>query len=84
MTAKKTVWVLTYETNDYDQHGEYFKAVFAEKPAIGKLADTMRGCGGLPDHDVMGAVAFLEHLLAGGGRRGEEHTWYNLSEEPLL
>lgn len=31
------VWVLTYEVNDYDQHGEYFLAVFKEKPTLEEL-----------------------------------------------
>jgi hypothetical protein len=26
------VWILTEEYNDYDQHGEYFLAVFKKEP----------------------------------------------------
>lgn len=79
------VWVLTYEVNDYDQHGSYFEAVFARHPSLKTLADyfatnTVRASIG----DPMQAVAFLEHLRAGGGRQGVEDTWYNLIEEPLL
>lgn len=32
-----TVWILTEEYNDYDQHGEYFVAVFADKPTTEQL-----------------------------------------------
>ncbi len=28
----KYVWVLTEEYNEYDQHGEYFLAVFKDEP----------------------------------------------------
>jgi hypothetical protein len=79
------VWVLTYEVNDYDQHGRYFEAAFAQHPSLKTLADyfsanTVRANLGGP----MEAVSFLEHLRAGGGRRALEDTWYNLDEEPLL
>lgn len=75
MATVNTVWVLTFETNDYDQHGEYFVAVFAEKPSTEKLAKALTG---------VADVALLEHIRAGGGRRAVEYIWYNLAEEPLL
>ena len=31
------VWVLTEEVNDYNQYGEYFLAVFKEKPTLEEL-----------------------------------------------
>ena len=31
------VWVLTEEYNDYDQHGEYFLAVFKDEPTTADL-----------------------------------------------
>jgi len=31
------VWILTSEYNDYDQHGEYFEAVFAQKPTLQQI-----------------------------------------------
>lgn len=78
--VKKGVWVLTSEHNDYDQHGEYFEAVFSDKPDIEKLAEYFSNpevyyqCSGGP----MGALRFLEHLRKGGGRVGTEDIWYNL------
>lgn len=83
MNKKQKIWVLTFECNDHDQHGEYFKAAFANKPTIGQLAEVMRGWGDL-SADVMTAVAFLERLLEGGGRHKDEHVWYNLTERELL
>lgn len=83
MKAKSKVWVLTREINQYDQDGEYFVCVFAEKPSTQKLAEVMQK----QDHgatDVMEAVAFLEHLRAGGGRRKYEDTWFHLKEVELL
>lgn len=81
MCAK--VWVLTSSYNDYDQHGEYFEAVFAKKPDLKILAEFFKMKGG-KSGDVMEAVAFLEHVRAGGGRRGTEHMWYGLDEVSTL
>lgn len=80
----KTVWVLTQEYNDYDQHGCYFEAVFAEKPSLQDLANYFK----YSDADsrlgsVMDALEFLEHLRNGGGRRNVEHNWYYLEEVEL-
>ncbi len=33
----KSIWILTEEYNDYDQHGEYFLAAFKEKPSLEEL-----------------------------------------------
>ena len=78
-----TVWVLTSSCNDYDQHGAYFEAVFAKKPDLKTLAEFFKM---KPDYatNVMEAVAFLEHVRNGGGRRGTEHTWYDLDEVKVL
>lgn len=81
MTRK--IWVLTYEVNDYDQHGEYFLTAFESKPDYQKLATALRGKHGMPD-DIMGGIAFLDHILKGGGRKKDEQTWYNLEEVSLL
>lgn len=82
--VKAGVWVLTSEHNDYDQHGEYFHAVWAEKPTLGQLAEYFAKESIKPSsttNNVMEAVAFLEHLLKSGGRRGLEDVWWNLEFE---
>ena len=66
------VWILTEEYNEYDQHGEYFLAVFAEKPTAEKLIKI-----GVHESEV-------EHVLSGGCRIKNEHQWYHLKEEVLL
>lgn len=64
-----TVWVLTWEIDDYDQYGQYFVGVFLAKPTVEVLAKK--------DIDLETA----EHLIAtGGGRRKHERTWYHLRE----
>lgn len=75
----KKVYVLTREHNEYDQHGEYFEAVFEKKPSLEVLAKWMKENDGysLPG-DIFAAVAFLEHLRNGGGRVDKEDIWYNL------
>lgn len=65
----KKVWILTEEHNQYDQYGEYFLAVFAEKPTSEKLKK----------HGVHESE--IEHVLNGGGRKKYEDQWYYLREE---
>lgn len=76
MGNKKYVWVLTYETNDYDQHGAYFVAVYESKPKIEQIIDVT----GKKEHPstVAELLKFCLHVQNGGGRRGTEHDWYNL------
>lgn len=76
--AKQAVWVLTYEVNDYDQHGEYFLAVYAKKPTIEQIIDATKKSA--PHNDVHALLKFCLHVQAGGGRRGTEHTWFHLRE----
>ena len=63
------VWVLTKEYNDYDQYGEYFIAVFSEKPHHSQLTECE-----VPRHR-------LRHVLNGGGRVDYEDEWFHLKEE---
>jgi hypothetical protein len=82
--TKKTVWVLTTEHNDHDQHGEYFVAAFETKPTAKELAAFFKENGGVPTYgDAMAALDFILNLLDGGGRQGSEDQWYNLSEVTL-
>lgn len=64
----ETVWILTDEHNDYDQYGEYFRAVFASKPSASQLMD----CG-VPQTS-------LRWVLDGGGRKKTENHWFYLRE----
>ena len=73
------VWILTEEYNDYDQHGEYFLKVFKDKPTHQNLA-TALGYTKHGSQDFMQALALVEHVLSGGGRRNQENHWYNLEE----
>lgn len=83
--TQKIVWVLTREHNEYDQHGEYFVAVFGDKPTLGELADFMAKQEDVPHFGkYLEAVAFIEHLLTGGGRRNEESVWFHLRAVEVL
>lgn len=84
-TEKKKVFVLTRSVSDYNQHGDYFVAVFAARPSVKALAEHFYGVGFNTGHmDMMAAIAFLEHVRAGGGRRGTEDEWYDLEEKELV
>lgn len=73
-----TCWVLTRQINEYNQDGEYFEAVFAEKPDYDKLAKVLLSKG-------WDSKEMIDNLLNnGGGRQGREETWYNLREEDLF
>lgn len=83
--AQKTVWVLTREHNEYDQHGEYFVAVFGKKPTLGELADFMAKQEDAPrPGNILDGVAFIMHLHGGGGRRDSESVWFNLRTVEVL
>ena len=64
------IWVLTSEYNDYDQHGEYFEAIFIGKPTAKQIQK----------HCLVGEKD-AAHILAGGGRVKYEDQWYNLRKE---
>ena len=68
--TNEEIWVLTSEYNDYDQHGEYFEAVFIGKPTSKQI---QKHC----HVTEQGAV----HILNGGGRVKYEDQWYNLRKE---
>jgi len=77
-----SVWVLTREHND--QQGKYFEALFLAKPTRQELAEHFENNDRPPEwNDIMAAVAFLNNLLEGGGRRDLEDVWYNLEEIPV-
>ena len=62
-----SVWILTVEYNDYDQHGEYFVAVFKDKPTAQMLRDL-----GVPSNS-----------LEANGRVDWEDKWFILKEVPF-
>jgi len=63
------IYVLTSEVNAYDQYGEYFCAVFLEKPSPAQLKKLLGEHW--PDKQI-------ERILSGGGRVNNENYWYNL------
>jgi hypothetical protein len=71
--AKPTIWLLTEEHNDYDQHGEYFVAWWPEFPTFEQLRMALEGWG-LSD-------TTLAHIKTGGGRCDAENVWWNLRRE---
>ncbi len=82
---KGSVWVLTSEYNDYDQHGAYFEAVFAKKPTVEELVDffTTDEKHSLNWANGMEALKYVLHIQGGGGRRGNENSWLCLEEVKL-
>lgn len=73
---RASIWVLTFEVNDYNQHGDYFVAAWTQKPTAEQLRDHVKDwfCG----PDINPARLLLE---TGGGRQGIEDLWYKLEEK---
>lgn len=67
----KTIWVLTMEVNEYDQHGAYFIAWYPKYPTIQQLGLVLN----------INDIELFKHIRAGGGRIGTEDVWYHLCEE---
>ena len=63
-----TIWLLTTEYNDYDQHGEYFVSAWGHRPTFVEL-----GVAGVDG-------ANIRHVQAGGGRKDDEFQWWYLKE----
>ena len=61
----KSLWVITFAVNAYDQECDYLERVFSTKPTIEDLNSL--GYDG-------------DHLINGGGRERDEHLWYYLTE----
>lgn len=66
-----SVWVLTYEANDYNQHGEYFKDVFGYMPS----AEDLEKKSSMTDSCAKDLVDKGFHVEIGGD------TWYLREEE---
>ena len=68
-----SVWVLTSEFNDYDQHGEYFLEVYGAKPTDEQLAVHV--------HNALERQHLLEK---GGGRMSiRDDQWFYLQEHKV-
>ena len=70
------VWVLTSEINEYDQAGEYFEAVFINKPTAEQIQIHCNLSEASMEEDQL-----ISHILGGGGRVGDEYIWYHLRQE---
>ena len=79
-----TVWILTREHNDYNQYGDYFVAVYKEKPSFEQLkpavSEWYEPCEN-SDPKVDNVVGNL--LRQGGNRINYEYVWFHLNEVDL-
>ena len=75
---KDYVWVLKSAYNEYDQHGEYFIAIFRHLPTLEQLAKEAETSLEY-DH----GVEAMERLQRGGGQKNSEYQWYILDKEEL-
>lgn len=65
-----TIWAVTKELNSYNQFGDYLVSVFDHKPTFQELKQLLPG---EPDSTI-------DRLAVGGGRHGNEGSWYYLTE----
>ena len=75
---KDYVWVLKSAYNDYDQHREYFIAVFRSLPTLKQLAEETE-----TSLVYIHGIEAMERLQLGGGREKYEDSWYLLDKEEL-
>lgn len=76
------VWVLTSEHNDYDQYGEYFLAVYKEKPSLKECESILLKHGIIDKFQAEEhKTKMAKHLQNGGGRIDSENMWLYLYEE---
>lgn len=71
MENNEGVWILTRENADYNNYGDYFEAIFKEKPTVDNLTDFFKERNRLDKFDG------IEHLLS-GGRWKFEDQWFTL------
>lgn len=76
----KKVWILTRAENQYDQYGEYFEAVWTEKPTRSELLIFFTNGSGVHEDHTAKEHKFVGRILNGGGREKVEDTWYYLDE----
>lgn len=64
------LWIVTWESDDDNQYGEYFVAAFTNKPSKEEL------------HKLLPLLTKkeIDWLYDGGGRKGSEASWYFLRE----
>lgn len=74
MTKPQSCWVLTYEVNDYDQHGEYFLMCWSYKPSDKQLRAKLK-----EDKSVY-SVAHVRNNLGRTKPTGGPDRWYNFRE----
>lgn len=73
---RKSMWILTEEYNDYNQHGEYFLTAWLEKPTENQIKEMISESYGEYSIEVI-----TKKLLSnGGGRIKDQDHWYNLFE----
>lgn len=65
-----SIWLLTRELHEYERFGEYFIALWRDKPDAWELVDE-----GVPYDETA-------HVLNGGGRVADEDEWWMLREVP--
>lgn len=80
--TNKTVWILTYAVNKYEQEGEYFLQAFAKKPTLQQVIDATEFVD-CPKDSVHSLLKFCLHLLDTGYVKYGERVYYNLREITL-
>ena len=73
-----SIWVLTEEYNDYNQHGAYFVTWFSYKPEASDVKQVLQSI--YPELCGKDLLDLATHVADGGGRRNDEDNWYNLEE----
>lgn len=79
----KEVYILTFEVNEYDQYGEYYKDCWDHLPTITEIIECLHPHSKWDEFGNIVTEDFYNHLIKGGGRIGTQHSWYNLYKKEL-
>ena len=83
-TKKRNLWFLNYNSDFSGQLYEHTMKGYMGKPTVIDLAlyfqKVQENGGEIPYTCVISALVFLDHLVDGGGRRGDEANWWTLQE----
>ena len=79
-------YILSFQRSDWDQSAERFVIAFNGKPTVDEIKKTIAPRFETDEYfnHPENQEKLINHILSGGGRRGNEEVWYNLREMKVI